>query len=90
MVARLDVGDVITDCLDHTGRLVAKHARGGKRIQALDEMQIGVAEAGIGGTHQHLAALQRRMLHVLDGEWLVRLVENGCLHHSLHRIIGER
>ena len=88
VIAGLDVGDIVADRLDHAGRLVAEHARGGERIQALHEMQVGVAEAGEGGAHQHLAALQRRVLHVLDGERLMRLVEDGCLHGSLHRVVG--
>ena len=86
VIAWLDVGDVLADRLDHAGRLVAQHAWRGERIQALDEMQVGVTQAGVGGAHQHLAALQRRVLHVLDGERLVRLVEDSGLHGSLHRV----
>ena len=58
VIAGLDVGDVVADRLDHAGRLVAEHAGGGERIQAFHEMQVGVAEAGKGGAHQHLAPLR--------------------------------
>ena len=58
VVARLDVGDVLADRLDHAGRFVAEHAGRRVRIEPLDEMQVGVAEPGIGGAQQHLAALR--------------------------------
>ena len=89
VIAWLDVGDVLADRLDHAGRLVAEHARGRERIQPFHEMQVGMAQSGKGGAHQHLAPLRRRVLDVLDGERLMRLVEDGCLHGSLLCVLRE-
>ena len=32
--------------------------------------------------------LERGVLHILDGQRLMRLVENGCLHGALLRLVG--
>ena len=52
-------------------------------------MQVGVAQAGERGAHQHLAPLRRGVLDVLDGERLVRLVEYGGLHGFLPGLLRE-
>ena len=80
MVTGLEVGHVLADGFHHTRRLMAQH--GGQRIgvQAVDEVQVAVAQAGGGGADQHLAAARLRDVDVLDGHRLVGGVEDGGFH----------
>ena len=61
-------------------QLVPEHRRQRVRIEPLDEVQIGVAQAGSDGAHQHLARSGLADLHVLNDERLVHLVQNGGFH----------
>ena len=56
------------DLLDDAGALVAQHRRQRIGIGALDEVQVGVADAGGGGADQHLVRPGLADLHVLDLE----------------------
>src|SRR5207248_9367435 len=54
-----------------------------RRVEPFDEMQIAEAEPGKGGAQQHLAALRLVDGHVLDGQRLVRFMQDGGFHRRL-------
>ena len=68
VVAGRDVGDLLADGLDHAGRLVAEHRRKAARVQALHEVEVGVAQTRGDGAHEHLARTDRAELDVVDDE----------------------
>jgi hypothetical protein len=51
-------------------------------VEPLDKMQIAVAQPGKGGAQQHLARLGLFDGDVLDGERLVRRVQDGGFHEG--------
>jgi hypothetical protein len=55
MVARLYVRHLLPDGLDDPRRLVSENRRQRARILALDEVEIGMAEAGRGRPDRHLS-----------------------------------
>ena len=60
-VARRDVHDALADGLDRPGALVPEHHRPAALAEAAGgEVDVGVADAGRGDAHQHLAGLRRR------------------------------
>src|SRR5262245_52632285 len=82
VITRLHGRDLGTDRLDHPGSLVAEHEGTVERVaaQAIDDVQVAVADAGGHGADQHLAAPRRVDVDSFDGEWRVYLAENGGLH----------
>ena len=56
MVAGRDVANLGTHLLDDPGPLVAEHHRHGRRILALDEVQVAMTDARRGGADQEVAA----------------------------------
>jgi HAMP domain-containing protein len=84
-VAGLHVGHVLADRLDDAGGLVAEHDRHGRRVRALDEVQVAVAQPGGRGADQHLAAARLLDRHVLDRHRLARRVQHGGLHRESPR-----
>jgi hypothetical protein len=80
MVARLDIGHAVADRLDNCSRFMPEDAGRRVRVQPLDKMQIAVAEPGIGGAQQDLAALRLGQRDVLDCQRLVRRVQDGGFH----------
>jgi len=88
VVAGLDVGDVLADRLDDAGRLVPQHHRHRRRVGALDEVQVAVAEARGGGPDQDLAPLRLGDRDVLDRHRLARSVQDGGLHRISPRAIA--
>ena len=75
--------DLQPDRLDDAGGLVAEDGGGRERVEAVDEVQVAVADAGGDGAHEHLAADGLVDVDVLDRERLVRTVEDGCFHDGL-------
>ena len=66
-VTALQVGDAGPAFFDDARRLVAEHHRHDARPVAVDDRKVGVAEAGGGDLHQHLARAGRIQLDGLDG-----------------------
>ena len=66
--------------LDHAGRLVAQHRRQRVLVGALDEMQVGVADAGGPGADQHLARAGPGDRDLLDLKRLADLAQDRSLH----------
>ena len=58
MVADAHAGHVVADRLDHAGAFMAQHHRPveWEPPEAVDDVQVGMADAGGDGAHQHLAA----------------------------------
>ena len=75
-------GHVGSGRLDDAGALVPEHDRPVEReaADAVDDMQVAVADAGRDGTDQHLAARWRVDIDRLDRQRLVRLAENGSFY----------
>ena len=87
VVAGLYIGDVLADGLDHRGAFVAQDGGSDGWVEPLHEVQVGVAEAGVGGAQQDFAALGFFDLHVLNRQGLVRLVKYRSLHVGFLRLI---
>ena len=87
MVAGLDVGNILTDRLDHRGAFMAQYRRGGVGVQPLHEMQVRMAQAGKGGAQQHFSPLGFFDVHVLDGERLVRCVKDRGFHYGFPPVL---
>ena len=68
MVAGLDGGDVVADRLDHARGLVAGDERRRRRIEAVDEVQVGMADAAGAGADQYLARPGRGDVDLCDFE----------------------
>src|SRR5204862_4653601 len=83
VITRLELADVRADRLHDAGRLVAEDGRRRERVEALDEVQVAVADAAGRRAHQHLAPDGLGDVDVLDRELLVRTVEDGSLHDML-------
>jgi hypothetical protein len=77
MVARLEVDDAFADRLYDPGTLMPEDDRQRRRVDSLDDMQIGMTNAARRHAHKHLARLRRVELDLLDDERLVELVEDG-------------
>ena len=82
-VARREHRHVLTDRLDDSGALVAEHRRGDHRVEAVDEVQVGVADAARAGTDDDLAAARLVEVDLLDGECIVGGVEDCGSHRWL-------
>jgi hypothetical protein len=76
-VARRDVGHAGADRLDHAGALVAEDRRERRRVHALRRVQVGVADAGRGVAHQHLAGARRLELDLLHAERRAERAQHG-------------
>ncbi|MCY1314586.1 hypothetical protein D9M70_652530 [compost metagenome] len=50
------------------------------RIQAIDEVQVGMAHADSDGTNQHLTRTRLADGDIFDAQRGARLVEYGCFH----------
>ena len=62
------------------GRLVPEHRGHGMRVQALHEVEVGVAQAGGDGAHENLVRGRCSDLHVVDDEHAGDLFENRSFH----------
>ena len=79
MVARPHCRDVGSDRFDDARAFVAEHDRPVERkaADAVDDMQVAVANAGRHRAHQHFAAQRLVDVHRLDRQLLLHLAENG-------------
>lgn len=80
MVTRLHVAHILAHGLHDASALVAEHSRHRAGILAFDQVQIAVAQARGRGADQYFPPARAGNVHVLDGERLVRAMENGCFH----------
>ena len=55
MIARLHIGDIGADFLNHTRRLVTENSRHGCGVFALDVVQVAMTNADRPGAYQHLS-----------------------------------
>lgn len=89
VVARLHQGDVATDRLDDAGALVAQDGRQRPGELALDDFQVGMAEATRLVAHQHVGRLQLRHRHLAHHQRTAYLFEDGRLEaHQFARAAG--
>lgn len=70
MITRSHVGDLVSDPLDHAGRLMSQHCRCRVGIGAVEEDQVAVAEPGCNDSHQNLSRVEIGDLHVFDAHGL--------------------
>jgi hypothetical protein len=85
MVAGPDRGDVVADRLDHARRLMARQEGERRRIDAVDEMKVGMADAAGSGADQHLARTGRRHRDHFDGSSLPGWWRMAAfIHNSRH------
>ena len=82
MIARLKVGDVLTDLLDDTGGLVAERHRHRARAVAVDDREIGMAQARGGDAHQHFTSSRRIEFDLGDAKRLA----DGIRRRGAHTI----
>ena len=68
------------DGVDDAGDLVAEHAGRGERDLALEDVEVGVADAARRDLHAHLVLMRLRHDQLLDGHGLVGLGEDGGPH----------
>src|SRR5436305_8152658 len=80
MITRLDMGDVGTDGLDDSRRLVTHHHRRRVRLFALDVVQVAVTYARGRRPYQDLVAPRRIDGDVVDLQRRRDAVEDGRLH----------
>ncbi len=81
MVARCEVDHTGTDLLDDSCSLVAKDDGERRRMDALRDMQVRVADAARRHTDGQLACLRRIELELLDDERLPERMEDGRTKH---------
>jgi hypothetical protein len=82
MVAGRDVGHSRPDLLHDAGAFVPEHDRESGRVDALRDVEVGVADAARGHPNEHLAGPWRVELDLLDDERRAELVENRRAHRS--------
>jgi dihydroxyacetone kinase len=82
MIARLYSADFGAHFFHNPSRLVAQHGRERVSVATLDEMQIGMADAGSSGANQHLMRSRNHYLNLLYNEGLTDSAENSGFHLS--------
>jgi hypothetical protein len=80
VVARRDARDAVADRLDHAGALVAQDRRPRMGVDAVDHVQVGVADAARSHPDGDLPGSGRIDLDILDAERISRLVQNRSPH----------
>ncbi|MNM95684.1 hypothetical protein D3C81_1081390 [compost metagenome] len=80
VVARLDRTHLRAHLLDHAGGLMAQHHRRRVRKHAVDEMEVGMADADGAGANQHLARAGLGDGDVLNTEGLAGTMEYRSFH----------
>ena len=83
VIAGLEVGHVLADCLDDARRFVAEDAGHHHRHVAGDDVEIAVADARRGGPGQDLVGARLVDVDVLDRERGVQFTEDGGFHGRL-------
>ena len=82
MVARFDVGDFAADRIDDAGGFMAENRGRGKRVEAINEMKVAMADAAGDGAHQDLALTRLVDLDVFDRKGLIRPMKNCGFHRG--------
>ena len=90
VVAGLELRHVRADRLDEARRLVPQDGRRRKRVVAVDEMQVGMADTARHRAHQHLAPEGLGDVDLLDGQRLLGTVEDRGFHVRLLSASGSR
>jgi hypothetical protein len=80
MVAWLELVNLRTDLLDDTGSLVAKHGWRWHLVEAVDEVQVTVADTAGHDSDEHLVLGRLINVDVFNGQRLMGSVEDGGLH----------
>ena len=80
VIAGLQVRDLRADFLDDAGGLVAEHRGRRPHVEAVDEMEIAVADAAGDGAHDDFALFGLVDIDLLDREWLTGTVEDSSFH----------
>ena len=86
VVAGLEVGDEFAGLFDDAGGLVAEDAGRVEGVEAFDEVEVGVADAGGGGLDEDFARAGLVDVDLFDREVLIRSVE----HCGFHRVVLPR
>ena len=76
MVSGDEVGNALTNLLDDACSLVPEDDRELGRMDALDDVEIGVANTARRHANEHLARLRRIELELLDDQRLPELVQD--------------
>ena len=79
MVADAHGGDIRAYGFDDARSLMSEHEGlvGGVAPEAVDDVQIGMANAGRGGADEHFPPPWLVDVHLLDGQGLVHFAEHG-------------
>ena len=80
MVSGLDVRNAGTDFLNDASSFVTQDRRQRRGMDALEHVQVGVADAAGRHAHQDLTALGRVDIDLLYHQRRVVLVQNGGTH----------
>ena len=83
VIARLELAHLEAYLFHDPGGLVAQDGGGGEGIEAVDEVQVAVADAGGDGAHEHLATHGLVDVDFLDRQGLMRAMEHGSFHGGL-------
>jgi hypothetical protein len=83
VIARRELRDLGADRLDDAGCLVPEDGRRRERVEAVDEVQVAVANARGHRPHADFPAARRVDVDGLDGERLVGSVKDGSVHGNL-------
>ena len=81
MIARRKADHAGTDFLHDACPLMAEDDRERRRMDALGDVEVGVADPARGHADEHLARLGRIELELLDDERLPEFVQDGCPDH---------
>src|SRR4051794_18447246 len=90
MVADPQSGDIGAHRLDDAGAFVAEDEGAIEREapEAVDDVQVAVADAGGDAAHQDLTAPRLVHLHLLDGQRLVHLPKDSGGHFHGERLMA--
>jgi hypothetical protein len=77
VITRSHAGDTRADVLDHPGAFVTQHHGQPSGEVALHDVQVGVAQPGVGEPDEHLTLLRPGQVELLDLEGLADLVDDG-------------
>ena len=89
MISRLHVRDVGANLFDYPRRFVPHYDGQAVGIEALDEMQIAMANTRSNGPYQNFPRPGFVDRDIFDGEWLPDFAEYGGLHRlaSFSRLV---
>ncbi|MNE64889.1 hypothetical protein D3C80_1603290 [compost metagenome] len=80
VVARLDCAHQLAHLLDNAGGFVTQHHGCRVRVQAVDKVQVRMADPDSDGAHQHFVRAGLADAHFLDGQRGTWGMEYGSFH----------